>query len=252
MEKKSIIKSNHLNICSFQEYTKMDYLVFLFLLSKVNRFDDYGSLLSVNKPEPIKITAKEFAEVFSIDIDNSYKALKVAITSLQKKIIQFRDLFETDTQYTLITESSFYKSGYAEIHFNERIWYHIANLATNFTKYKLSSISKLETLPAIRLFELIIQFKKSGVMINTLDNIKFSLNKETISEYKIFKRDVLKPAIEELNDKHKKLNVALVEHRENRKVARLEFTFTPENSKELKQQPAETDNKDLLKDLLSD
>ena len=227
MNKKAVVKSNQLNACQFRQYTKMDYLFFLFLMTKIQRYDEFGNVSLIDSPEPIKITAKEFADTFSLDLNNSYEVLKIAITSLQTKIIQFRDLFSTDTQWTLITESSFYKDGYAVIHFNDKIWHHIANLAQNFTKYKLSNISKLNTLPAIRLFELLIQFKNSGYLVETLDNIKFSLSKETYSEYKIFKRDVLAPAIEELNTKHKKLNVIMVEKRENRKVSKLEFTFTP-------------------------
>ncbi len=217
-------------MCNFQKYTKMDYLVFLFLLSKIQHRDEFGNL-TVRFNDSIQITADEFATLFSIDISNSYKALRLAITSLQTKLIQFRDLFDTDTQYTLITKSSFYKTGRAVINFNPEILHHIANLANNFTQYKIANIAKLDTLPAIRLFELLIQFKKSGVMFDTLENVKFSLSKDTITEYKIFKRDVLKPAIEELNTKHKQLNVVLVEHKENKQVARLEFTFTPTATK---------------------
>lgn len=228
---KSVIKSNHLNTCNFHNYTKMDYLVLLFILSKIQRYDEFGKIHIMDKSQPVKITAQEFADAFSIDIDNCYTVLRVSITSIQSKPVQFRDLFETDTQWTLITEASFYKAGYAVIYFNEKIWHHITNLVQNFTKYKLSSISKLETLPSIRLFELLIQFKKSGYLIDTLENIKFSLGKETYSEYKIFKRDVLKPAIEELNLKHKRLNVQMVEKRENRRVSQIEFKFTPDTPK---------------------
>jgi plasmid replication initiation protein len=228
---KSIAKSNKLNMCNFKNYTKMDYLFFLFLLSKVKRYDEFGNLIANAQVTKITITAQEFAETFSIDISNAYEVLKVSTLSLQSKPIQFRDLFETDTNWTLITESSFYKSGYAEIYFNAKIWHHVANLAEKFTRYKLTSISKLDTLPAIRLFELLIQWKKSGEYIDTLENIKFSLDKESYSEYKIFKRDVLIPAITELNLKNKRLNVQFIEKKESRKVSEIQFIFNPNPKK---------------------
>lgn len=226
----SIAKSNRLNTSNFRNYTKMDYLVFLFLLSKIQRFNEVGEPLHNLELASVTITAQEFAEAFSLDINNSYTALRFAITSLQTKIIQFRDLFATDTQWTLITESSFYKDGFVTIHFNEKIWHHVANLAANFTKYKLEHVAELNTLPAIRLFELLIQFNHSGYFVDSLANFKFSLDKESYKEYKIFKRDILTPAIDELNAKHR-LNIQLTEHREKRKVSKIEINFIPANTR---------------------
>lgn len=55
---------------------------------------------------------------------------------------------------------------------------------------------------------------------------------ETYAQYKYFKRDVVKPAVEEVNNLTD-LDVELIEHKQGRSVADLQFTVRPKSQSEL-------------------
>jgi hypothetical protein len=72
-----IFKNKKLNTANFGNFTHNDYIVFLYLISKIGGVDKEGKYL---QPEQLQrehiLTAKEFSEVFNTDILNAYGFLK--------------------------------------------------------------------------------------------------------------------------------------------------------------------------------
>lgn len=223
MNNLSVTKSNNLIDASYQLNVQAQKLV-LACLGKVDSRPD------ATPQNEITITASEFSELMGIDIKNAHRELYKAADALFKSSII---LYEGDEEIELYWVQEKAKKikgeGAIRIIWSDRILRYICQLKSRFTTYKLRNIASLQSGHSIRLYELLMKFNATGERVIYLDDFKSALGiSGKYPEFKVLNRDVIKPAIEELNQRSD-LIITFDTIKKGRTVAALVFNFKQNN-----------------------
>lgn len=221
-------KNKKLNNANFGNFTHTDYQVFLHLVTKIGGVNEFGKYLQPNQLQREHIlTAKEFSEFFSTDIDNSYKYLKKAINKLMKTDIKIESTeSQSITRINVCSKADYKKKdGCITIKFTDDIMPYLSQVRKKFVLYNLKEIANFGSLYTTRLYELIQEFKETGYMIKSVDNLRevFAVG-NSFKLYADFKRRTFDHACKEIND-HYKMNLGYEEIKEKRKVVAIKFVF---------------------------
>lgn len=226
-----VYKNNKLNNGSFSNFDLNDYRVFLHIVSKLGKVDDEGKYLQPEKLErEHELTALEFASVFNVGQKHAYEIIKNATFKLMKADIFVREIGEKSTSITQINvcEKAKYIEGEGKINilFTGSIMPYLAQeVKQKFTLYNLKEIANFGSLHTTRLYELIQQFKDTGYIIRSVEQLRdlFAVgSKYTL--YANFKLYTFGHACDEINDKTE-YNIRFKELKEGRKVVAIEFVF---------------------------
>lgn len=221
-------KNKKLNNANFGNFTHNDYQVFLQLVSKIGGVDAYGKYL---QPEQLrrehKLSAKEFSEVFSADLSNSYKFLYKACKKLMKTSITLEKPELSEIWEINVCSMAVYnkREGSITIELTDRIMPYIAQVKEKFVLYNLREIAKFGSLYTTRLYELIQEFKETGWMLKSLDQLRaiFAVGNK-FKMYGHFKKKILSHACQEINDNYD-MGLKFEEIKEGRKVVAVKFFF---------------------------
>lgn len=148
------------------------------------------------------ITASEFSETFNLPIKQAYEILEDASSRLYERDIRTSDKEAKTRGRFRWVDGVKYWDGEAKVtlSFCSHILPYLTALHHHFTSYELKQITRLKTAYAIRLYELLAQFLKTGERFINLQNLKNLL--ELTTEYKRFfdfKKRVIEPAINDIN-----------------------------------------------------
>jgi plasmid replication initiation protein len=177
---------------------------------------------------PIRVTVSEFAEMYQIsERSTAYTALKEATDRLYERDIKtYDDRGQRHGRFRWVQAVTYHTGeGYVELTFTQRVAPYISMLHKQFTSYMLRQVSRLNSVYAIRLFELCMQFKSTGTLALSLEEFKLLLELEgRYDRFANLKARVIEPAVQELAVKANLL-VEWVAIRRNRKVVSLRFVF---------------------------
>jgi len=223
-----IYKDNKLNQANFGNFTHNDYQVFLHLVSKIGGVDEIGKYL---QPEQLNrehvLTAKEFSKVFNTDIDNSYRHLKKAIDKLMKTDIKVERPENNSIVRINICSQAEYKKreGSIIIQFTDSIMPYLSQVRQKFVLYNLKEIADFNSLYTTRLYELIQQFKDTGYLVKSLEQLRevFAVG-DKFKKYNHFKNRTFDHACKEINNNYE-MNLGYEEIKEGRKVVAVKFVF---------------------------
>ena len=223
-----VYKNKKLNTANFGNFTHNDYQVFLHLVSKIGGVDGVGKYL---QPEQMQrehiLTAREFSEVFSTDIDNSYRFLhkackKLMKTSILLEKIELDEIWEINVCYTAKYNK---KEGRITVKFTDDIMSYLAQVRQKFVLYNLKEIAKFGSLYTTRLYELLQEFKETGWMLKSVAQLReiFAVG-NGFKLYADFKRRTFEHACQEINDNYQ-MNLGFEEIKEGRKIIAVKFVF---------------------------
>ena len=170
-----VYKNKKLNTANFGNFTHNDYQVFLHLVSKIGGVDGVGKYL---QPEQMQrehiLTAREFSEVFSTDIDNSYRFLHKACKKLMKTSILLEKIELDEIWEINVCSTAKYnkKEGRITVKFTDDIMSYLAQVRQKFVLYNLKEIAKFGSLYTTRLYELLQEFKETGWMLKSVDQLR--------------------------------------------------------------------------------
>ncbi len=195
--------------------------VILCLLSKVDP----------RKPLPtvFNLDANEYAHFTGAELNHAYEELKKGVKGLQKTPITIYDKNADDgTDISWMDYVSYLKKKEARIEakFGETVRPYISLLAKQFTSIPIDSIAKFRSFYAIRLFELLMQYKiKKGRTI-TVEQYRKILNitSQQYPRFNDFKRRVIEPSVKEINAKSY-YHVTWAPIKKGRTITSLQFTF---------------------------
>ena len=177
------------------------------------------------------IEAKDFAEQFGLAQNNVYALLKGASDALQKREFELPAIDPTDGKPSIIKVGwllrQMYRpgSGRVGITFHPDIAPYISRLEEKFTAYRLEHVSKMSSVYAIRMYELLVQFVGLSTRTFELETLKTILG--VADEYEVIsdlKKRVLDVAVTQIN-KHTDLEIAYVQQKTGRKVTHLIFVI---------------------------
>ena len=221
-------KNKKLNNANFGNFTHNDYQVYLHLVSKVGGVDEYGKYL---QPEQLQrehtLTAKEFSELFNVSLSNCYLILKQAVDKLMKTDIKVeRGELKEVWRINVCSMAKYNKNqGFITVQFTDSIMPYLAQVKERFVLYNLKEIANFGSLYTTRLYELIQEFKETGWMLKSVDQLRevFAVG-EKFKAYRDFKQRTFAHACQEINDNYD-MGLRFEEQKEGRKVVAVKFFF---------------------------
>jgi len=223
-----VYKDNKLNNANFGEFTHNDYQVFLHLVSKIGGVDEEGKYLQPNQLQREHIlTAKEFSEVFNTNIHHSYRLLNKACRKLMKTDLTLARNESAELWQINVCSTAKYnkKEGCITIKFTDDIMPYLSQIHQKFVLYNLKEIANFNSVYTTRLYELIQQFKETGYIIKSIDQLRdiFAVGGK-FKLYGDFKRFTFDHACKEINNNYE-MNLGYEEIKEGRKVVAVKFVF---------------------------
>jgi len=221
-------KNKKLNNANFGNFNLNDYQVFLHLVSKIGGVNELGKYL---QPEQLKreyvLSAKEFSEVFNTDIRTCYRILKKAVDKLMKTDIKVERIELKEVWRINICSMAKYNKGdgYISVKFTDDIMPYLAQVKKKFVLYNLKEISNFGSLYTTRLYELIQEFKETGWVVKSVDQLReaFAVGNK-FKAYRDFKIKTFAHACKEINDNYD-MDLRFEEEKEGRKVIAIKFFF---------------------------
>lgn len=225
MKSQSITKANALIEASYKLTLDEQRLV----LACIAQVDSQQPLPADHR---FTITADDFAKLFGIDREHAYEQMKEAIGRLwQREIILQKDQ-QVYRGIRWLDERSYVEGeGYVIVGFTQRVAPYLSELQSKFTTYRLSQVAGFKSTHAIRLYELLMQFKTQGKRLITPEQFKDCLGlSNEYPKFSDFKRWVIDPAVAEINAQTR-LTVFWEARRHGKKVVMLEFLFSSDSPK---------------------
>lgn len=234
MTKDLVVKDNALINASYNLDTTEQRLILLAIVRarEISKDVDANSTLEVH--------AQHYMKQFNVDRHAAYEALKNAANSLFERKFSYKGIHEA-TKKEKIVKSRWVSriayvdsAGILELVFAPDVIPLITELEQSFTSYELKQISSLTSKYAIRLYELLIQWRSVGkTPIFLVDDFRFKLGLGS-DEYKImsnFKKKVLDAALVQINEKTD-IVAAYEQHKSGRNITGFSFSFSSKKTKE--------------------
>ena len=179
-----------------------------------------------------RITAIEYQAHFVCTLPTAYESLKSACESLyESEFVWIGEDEDGDPQTinTRFVQQAVYNDGkgYVEVMFSNGIIPLITRLSKEYTEYELIQIRNLNSVYALRIFEMLMQWQTVGrTPLVTIEDLR---NKLGIADhqYKLMsnlKARVLDLAINEINE-HTDITVKYKQHKQGRAITGFTFTF---------------------------
>jgi plasmid replication initiation protein len=118
------------------------------------------------------------------------------------------------------------KEGRITVKFTDDIMPYLAQVRKRFVLYNLKEIANFGSLYTTRLYELIQEFKETGWMLKSIDQLRkvFAVGDNKFKLYGNFKAKILNHACKEINDNYD-MDLRFEEEKEGRRVVAVKFFF---------------------------
>ena len=187
-----------------------------------------------------RITAIEYRAYFGCALPMAYESLQSACKSLyESEFVWLGKDEQGDPQKNTsrFVQRATYNEGkgFVEVRFGNDIIPLITRLSKEYTEYELIQIRNLNSVYALRVFEMLMQWKILGkTPLVTIEDLRSRLG-IAVHQYKLmsnFKKRVLDLAINEINE-HTDITASYKQHKQGKAITG--FTFTFKKKKEPKQ-----------------
>lgn len=187
----------------------------------------------INAGKSLRIYAKSYEKQFSVEKHTSYEAMKRAVNGLYEAGFSYVKIDEASGKPITYKSRWVEKIGYAddlgcvELTFASDVIPLITRLDGCYTEYELKQVSSLQSEYAIRLYELMMQWKTVGkvpkIELQDLRN-KLGVEPEQYQTMCNFKARVIDLAINQIND-FTDITADYDQHKTGRKVTAFTFKF---------------------------
>lgn len=227
-DKRLVVKANKLIEASYY-LTLNEQRLILLAITKVRR----DSALYTH--DEFVISAEDWVSTFQVEPKNAYRDLQAISRQLFERYITIENTRGNPLMTRWISSIEYLaKDGKLVITFAQKILPFLTVLEKEFTKYRLEFVSKMTSIYAVRLYELLVQWNSTGTREVELDWLKKTFQiTETYAEIRNFKARVLEPAITQINT-HSDLTVSYTQRKTGRVVTHFTFAFSPKTAVESK------------------
>jgi len=220
-----VTKSNYLVEAGYKLSLNEQRLI----LSAIAQLD---SRKPIPKDNDFVITAAEFSDNFGIPIKQAYETLEDATSRLYERDIKTYDRVAKTRGRFRWVDSVKYWDGEAKVTLSFSRWIipYLTLLHQQFTSYELKQVSQLNTAYAIRFYELLVQFLKTGERYITLERLRELLElKDQYPRFYDLKKYVINPSMVDINEKTN-LTVEWDITKKGRTITGLIFVFQENNT----------------------
>ena len=194
---------------------------------------------------PLELHADRYAKAFNVSPDAAYLALIEAEDSLFKKKFTITNEDGTLTKSRWIQDANYRKGeGRILVTLTRVVIEHVTKIdgfEQYFTSYHLKKTADFKSVYAVRLYELLMQWKSLGkTPVYELNKFRSQLG-IAVNEYtrmEAFKRRVLDIAVDQINELSD-ITVKYEQHKKGRSISGFSFTF--KQKKKLKDVKAQRD-----------
>ena len=177
-----------------------------------------------------ELNIKELSELTDTRLSDAYSTFKKASFELFERKITLTNETKKLTRWIQTID---YKDGEGiiKIQFSNQILPFLTNLKENFTSYNLRNVAKFKSTYGVRIYELMMQWKKRKSIDIELDDLKnmFMLD-SSYDRIDNIKRRVIEPALKDINN-HSDINASYENIKKGRKITGFKFTFKPKKIK---------------------
>lgn len=251
MKQELIVKDNALINASYSlELTEQRIVLLAILKARENKTPHNQELI---------VTAQSYITAFNVHRNTAYKTLKTACDNLftrQFTYQRYNSNGNIEQVKTRWVQSVIYaeNESYIKIKFTDEILPLVTMLEKHFTSYELQQVASLKSVHAIRLYELLIQYRTVGkVEINLSDlRLKLGIADGKYPTMNNFKARVLDVGIQQINE-HTDITAKYDQVKTGRQITGFIFTFR-QKEKQSKAKELNRDNStiDFLTDNLTD
>ncbi|ALF60920.1 replication initiation protein RepM [Psychrobacter urativorans] len=206
----------------------------------------------------LQIHASSYQEQFKVEKHSAYKALKSATRGLFDAHFEYDDIHEQTGKdahnFIRWVQKIRYinAAGMIELQFTDDVIPLITRLSEQYTEYDLKQVSELQSEYAIRIYELMMQWKSVGKTNEiTIDNLrkKLGVKPEQYKQMCNFKTRVLDHAVKQINE-HTDITVKYEQHKTGKTITSISFTFKRkqviEHNNAAQNKARDTDTPDLF------
>ena len=203
---------------------------------------------------PLRINAMRYAEVFEVSKQTAYEALIDAEANLFERRFTFMDERDLKVKSRWISQATYIDGeGAIEVIFTPAVVNEITRIhgiEQFFTKYTLEQTAQLKSLYAVRLYELLIQWREARkTQLFELETFREQLGLG-VTDYKRmsdFKRRVLESSIKEINEKTD-IKVSYTQEKKATTIVGFKFVVREKSKPKAKQvaEARDVDNGDMF------
>lgn len=242
-----IVKSNSFVGASYGLGVTEQRLVLLAIL-KARETDSISEAIG----KTLTIHASDYMAHFGVDRATAYESLENAVNGLYESEYRFIEILpngERKTHRERFVSGIAYSDGLGqvELRFTPETVPLVVGLSENFTKYEIEQVSRLSSQYALRLYEMLTQWRAKGKVSMKLDELrfKFGLLDDEYQRMHDFKKRVLDMAVNEIN-KHTDLAVSYEQHKQGRVITGFTFAIKQKTKSKPKLQEQDSNPIDLL------
>ncbi|MGP8296263.1 replication initiation protein, partial [Halomonas sp. AOP7-B1-5] len=203
-------------------------------------------IAQVRRDEPLtdqklyRISAQEIADMSGTQLGTAYQNLKSASERLFERRVTLHTapngVGKTKVLLTRWVQTVEYDEGEGAVslRFGTDMVPYLSQLTEQFTRYALADIAKMSSAHAVRLYEMLAQWRGAGERVASIDWLREAFQLEDrYPNIRDFKRWVIEPAVEQINE-HSPLWVKWDQRKTGRRVSHLVFTFGDKTSQNQK------------------
>jgi plasmid replication initiation protein len=224
-----VVKSNKLIEASY----RLDLSEQRIILMAITEARDTGK--GITSDDFIEIRAVDFSILYGLSERTAYDQLRDAGKSLFRRYVVLKSINdrtgkveETEARWvSAVTYAA--GSGLIRLQFSGVIVPYITRLETEFTSYKLKSVSQMTSNYAVRLYELMVQWqglKEREIEISELKKMLFVHAEKAYDRIDNFKKKIIDIAVTQINE-HSDITVSYTQRKSGRTVTHLTFSFEP-------------------------
>lgn len=223
----------------------------LIMLAIINARESGQGITADSK---LEIHASDYAKLFNVSIDASYKALREAVNNLFNRQFSYTAEHKRSGKTGVVrsrwVSRIFYVDDLAllEITFAPDVVPLVTRLEEHFTSYQAKQVAHLTSKYATRLYELLIAWREVGkvpqIEIGEFRNRLGLLDDEYTAMHN-FKKRVLEPSIQQINE-HTDITVTYEQHKKGRVISGFSFRLKQKQQTKQVESKRDPDTADLF------
>ena len=198
-----VVKANRLVEAQFR-VTLAEQRLLLCVLTKINSHP--GSPLAITAETRIEIDVALLSTLFLLPKKQAYALLKDAVDKLKERWLVIDapdpDTGLKQTRCRWVHTIDYYDDeGRVGLYLAPKVIPFLSQLASEFTSYRIRNVAKMTSVYAIRIYELLLQWREEGRREISLAWLKARLELQE-GEYEridVFRKRVIEPAVEQIN-----------------------------------------------------
>lgn len=242
--KSLIVKDNRLIEASY----RLDLAEQRLILMAITHAREAG--IKITASEWLEVSAKDYAALYDVSHSRAYRALKATADSLFERQVSLQGIDEKTQKEGVIktrwVSACLYVDNAAVVRmqFTPVIIGYILNLEKCFTSYAIKNISQMSSSYAIRLYELMKQYKGLGERYIALGDLKEKLGatEKSYDRLSNFKNKVLDVSLEQVN-RFTDIQVYVVPRKSGREIIGYDFEIIDDQSQPTDPKPKKPTSK---------